>query len=79
MMGGELRRNDIQDFQDSKMVEYQKKVLQHLTTFFMSTYLMRALQNHARNLVLTMGFVGRTRTRQKIAARWAGLAVLYCR
>ena len=39
-------------------------------------YLARKLQNLERNLILMKPFLGQTKTVQKGAARWAGLAVL---
>ena len=42
-------------------------------------YLMRGFPKYARNSILTMAFWGQTKTGQKIATRWAGLAVLSCR
>ena len=47
-----------------------------LITFFISKYLMRELQKCARNLMLTVPFLGQTKAGEKIAAKGAGLAVL---
>ena len=42
-------------------------------------YLMRGFQNYDKNWILTVAFWGQTKARQKFAARWAELAVLFCR
>ena len=51
--------------------EYLKKSLQHLAAFFIHKY--------ARNLILTMAFWRQTKAGQKIADKWAWLAVLSCK
>ena len=40
---------------------------------------MRGFQKYGRNLILTVAFWGQTKARQKCAARWAELTVLFCR
>ena len=42
-------------------------------------YLMRGFQKYGRNWILTVAFWGQTKAGQKCAARWAELAVLFCR
>ena len=42
-------------------------------------YLMREFQKYGRNWILTVAFWGQTKAGQKCAARWAELAVLFCR
>ena len=42
-------------------------------------YLMRGFQKCGRNWILTVAFWGQAKAGQKCAARWAELAVLFCR
>ena len=42
-------------------------------------YLMREFQKCGRNWILRVAFWGQTKAGQKWAARWAELAVLFCR
>ena len=53
-----------------RVLKYPKKCLEDLTTFFISTW-----WGDSNN----MAFSGQTMGGQKCAARWAELAVLFCR
>ena len=57
----------------SRVVKYNKNSFQNLKKFFMSTWY--GFQKYAINLILT---IGQTKIGQKIAAGWAGLAILSC-
>ena len=59
-------------------IEIPKKVFGVFDNIF-RVYLMRRFQKYERNLFLTVAFWGQTKAGQKWAARWAELAVLFCR
>ena len=62
----------------SRVLKYPKKVLGGFDNIF-HAYLMRRFQKYGRNWIFTVAFWGQTKAVQKCAARWAELAVLFCR
>ena len=64
----------------SEFLEYWniKKVFEGFDNIF-HVYLMMGFQKNGRNWILMVAFWGQTKAVQKYAARWAELAVLFCR
>ena len=59
-------------------IEIAKKVFLTFDNVF-HAYFMRGFQKYGRNWILTVAFWEQTKAVQKCAARWAELAVLFCR
>ena len=53
--------------------------LEHLNSHIIHVYLIRRFQKYGKNWILTVAFWWQTKAGQKFAARWAELAVLFCR
>ena len=61
-----------------KSIEIPEKVFGGFDNIFY-VFLMKGFQKYGRNWILMVAFWGQTKAGQKCAARWAELAVLFCR